>query len=72
MLPLINARIELDILCDKLEIDIPKGKYTTLAGYILDKTHSIPKPGVEVKEDDLLFMVQKSSAQAVLEVKVSW
>jgi CBS domain containing-hemolysin-like protein len=69
---IINARIELDLLCDKLGIELPIGKYTTLAGFILEKTHSIPKEGVEIKENKLLLTVHKSSAQAVLEVRISW
>ena len=69
---IVNARIELDSLCDKLGIDIPDGNYTTLAGFILFKTHSIPKEGVEIKENNLLLTVHRSSAQAVLEVRISW
>jgi len=69
---IINARIELDLLCEKLGIDLPEGKYTTLAGFILHKTHSIPKEGDEIKEDKLLLTIHRSSAQAVLEVRIKW
>ena len=69
---IVNARIELNLLCDKLGIELPAGNYTTLAGFILYKTHSIPQEGVEIKEDALSLMVHRSSAQAVLEVRISW
>ncbi|MCU7836827.1 MAG: hemolysin family protein [gamma proteobacterium symbiont of Taylorina sp.] len=69
---IVNARIELDVLCEQLDINIPIGKYTTLAGFIVHKTHSIPKEGVEITQNNLLLTVHKSSAQAVLEVKISW
>ncbi len=69
---IVNARIELDLLCEKLGIDLPIGQYTTLAGFILFKTHSIPKEGVEIKENNLLLTVHRSSAQAVHEVRISW
>ncbi|RKZ94777.1 MAG: HlyC/CorC family transporter [Gammaproteobacteria bacterium] len=69
---IINARIELDLLCEKLGIDLPEGKYTTLAGFILHKTHSIPKEGDEIKQDKLLLTIHRSSAQAVLEVRINW
>jgi len=69
---IVNARIELDLLCEKLGIELPIGSYTTLAGFILYKTHSIPKEGVEIEENDLLLTVHRSSAQAVLDVRISW
>lgn len=69
---IVNARIELDLLCEQLDINIPIGKYTTLAEFILYKTHSIPKEGDEFKENNLSLTVHKSSAQSVLEAKISW
>lgn len=69
---MVNARIELVLLCEQLGIELPIGKYTTLAGFILHKTHSIPEQGTEIKENNLLLTVHKSSAQAVLEVRISW
>lgn len=38
----------------------------------IQKTHSIPKQGTEISENNLLLTVHRSSAQAVLEVKISW
>jgi Mg2+/Co2+ transporter CorB len=69
---MVNARIELVLLCEQLGIELPIGKYTTLAGFILHKTHSIPKQGTEIRDNNLLLTVHKSSAQAVLEVRISW
>jgi putative hemolysin len=69
---IVNARIELEVLCNKLPIKLSKGKYTTLAGFILDKTQSIPDEGTSIKEQKFTFEVSKSSAQAIHEVKISW
>ncbi len=69
---IVNARVELSYLCDNLNIELPVGKYTTLAGFILDKTHSIPLEGDTIKENELLLTVHKSTAQAILEVRISW
>ncbi|MEE9357825.1 transporter associated domain-containing protein [Candidatus Vondammii sp. HM_W22] len=35
---LVNARIELDDLCEELVIKLPMGKYTTLADFVPAKT----------------------------------
>jgi putative hemolysin len=69
---IVNARIELDLLCEKLGIELPDGKYITLAGFILYKTNSIPQEGAEIKEKNILLTVHRSSAQAVLEVRITW
>ena len=67
---IVNARIELDLLCENLKLKLFRGKYTTLAGFIIDKTHSIPKEGTEIVENGITFVVLKSSAKAIHEVKI--
>ena len=42
---IVSARIELDSLEEELNIQLPKGKYATLAGYLLEKSGEIPPPG---------------------------
>jgi len=69
---IVNARIELDLLCENLNIKLFRGKYTTLAGFILDKTQSIPKEGTKIIENGITFVVHKSSAQVIHEVKINW
>jgi len=68
---IINARIELDLLCEKLKIDIPKGDYTTLAGYIIDKMQGIPKRGTSIEVNGILLKIQKSSEKTIQKVKIS-
>jgi putative hemolysin len=67
---IVNARIELEALYNQLEIELPAGKYTTLAGYILVKTHSVPATGTVIREDGVTLTVTGRSAQAVLEVRI--
>ncbi len=68
----VNARIEIDELCEKLEIDLPRGNYATLAGLLLDKMHSVPHQGTVVKENGITMTVQRSSAKSVREVRIQW
>jgi CBS domain containing-hemolysin-like protein len=69
---LVNARIEVRELCEKLQIELSEGRYVTLAGLILDKTRSVPEKGTVIKEDGISLVVQHSTAQAVLEVRIHW
>jgi len=69
---IVNARIELDELCEQLQIELPEGNYVTLGGYILNKTRSVPSRGTVIEEQGVTLTVHKSSARAVLEVRVTW
>lgn len=69
---LVSARMELDELCEKLKIDLPRGRYATLAGLMLDKLHSVPARGTVLKEGNITLTIHRSSAQTVQEVRVRW
>lgn len=69
---LVNARIEIEELCHELQIELPEGRYLTLAGFILHATHTVPKKGTVIKEGNLSMVVHKATAQSVLEVRIHW
>jgi len=69
---LVSARIEVDNLEEELGIHIPKGKYATLAGFLLEKSGEIPAPGTVFKRSGITFTVERSTPQAIQEVRVRW
>ena len=69
---LVSARIEVDSLEEELGIPIPKGKYATLAGFLLEKSGEIPVPGTVIKRSGITFTVERSTPQAIQEVRVRW
>ncbi|MBF0470717.1 MAG: HlyC/CorC family transporter [Gammaproteobacteria bacterium] len=69
---IVSARFEIDRLNQQLEIDLPQGSYATLAGLILDKTHTVPSAGTTLHEKEFTLTVLRSSAQSVKEVKITW
>jgi len=69
---LVSARIEIDSLEEELGIPIPKGKYATLAGFLLEKSGEIPVPGTVIKRSGITFTVERSTPQAIQEVRVRW
>jgi CBS domain containing-hemolysin-like protein len=69
---IVSARIEVDSLEEELGIQLPKGKYATLAGYLLEKSGEIPARGTVIKMKGITFTVERSTPQAIQEVRVRW
>ena len=69
---IVSARIEVDSLEEELGIKLPEGKYTTLAGFLLEKAGEIPAAGTSIKAKEVTFTIERSSPQAILEVRVRW
>jgi CBS domain containing-hemolysin-like protein len=69
---IVSARIEIDSLEEELGIQLPKGKYATLAGFLLEKAGEIPAPGTVIKRKGITFTIERSTPQAIQEVRVRW
>jgi putative hemolysin len=67
---LVNARIDIDDLCEELNIELPKGRYATLGGFLLEKAGEIPQVGDRVEYQDTRFIVTQGGAQSIDEVKI--
>ena len=67
---IVSARIELDTLEREVGIQLPKGKYATLAGFLLEKAGEIPTPGTIIKASGILFTIEQSTPQAITEVRI--
>ena len=66
----VSARIELDTLESEVGIQLPKGKYATLAGFLLEKAGEIPTPGTMIKASGISFTIEQSTPQAITEVRI--
>ncbi len=69
---LTGGRTELDQVSEQLGIKLPGGHYSTVAGFILHKTGSIPPQGTRVDEGPVTLTVHRSTAQAIHEVRIRW
>ena len=67
---IVSARIELDTLEREVGIQLPKGKYATLAGFLLEKAGEIPTPGTIIKASGISFTIEQSTPQAITEVRI--
>jgi CBS domain containing-hemolysin-like protein len=69
---IVSARIEIDSIEQALGIQLPKGKYVTLAGFLLEKSGEIPAPGTVIKRRGITFTIERSTPQAIQEVRIRW
>jgi putative hemolysin len=69
---IVSARVDLDDLADELGIELPRGKYASLAGFLLDKAKDVPRVGTTIEYQGIRFTIQRGTPQAVQEVMVNW
>jgi len=67
---IVSARVDLDTLEEEFRVTLPRGKYTTLAGFLLEKTGDIPSAGTVIKVKDISFIVEHRTPRAIQEVRV--
>ena len=65
-----DARTEVDLLEERYGLTIPEGDYETVAGYILDRTGTIPKIGTELDLDDSIITVIDADARAIRKIRI--
>jgi CBS domain containing-hemolysin-like protein len=68
----VSARIEVDSLEEQLGIRLPRGKFATLAGFLLENAGDIPTRGTVVKAAGITFTIERSTPQAIQEVRLRW
>lgn len=65
-----SARLEVDYLNEKYNLDIPEGDYNTLGGYIIEQHESIPEKGEELSYHNFNITIQECSLNRIETVKI--
>ena len=65
-----DARTEVDLLEEHYGLAIPEGDYETVAGYILDRTGTIPEVGTELDLSDSIITVMDADARAIRKIRI--
>lgn len=65
-----DGRTEVDQLEEHYGLAIPEGDYETVAGYILDRTGTIPKTGTELDLDDAIITVTDADPRAIRRIRI--
>lgn len=68
---LFSARLEIDYLNNKYELNIPEGEYQTLGGYIFNRYESIPGRGEILEVDQFIFTVIAIELTRIIDVKMT-
>lgn len=67
---LIKGRTEIDLINEQLNLNLPKGNYETLGGFLLEMFGRIPSNGEKLHYQNLTFTILKASDRLIKEVKV--
>jgi putative hemolysin len=67
---IVAADVEIDILNDEYEMELPEGDYETVAGLILDTLERIPHQGQILLVDNYSLQVLQSTPKKILKVKI--
>jgi putative hemolysin len=67
---LINARMGVEALNEALHLDLPLGDYDTLGGFIISQIGDLPRPGEQIRYNNLRFVVRLAEARSVKEVEL--
>ncbi|MFN8308931.1 MAG: hemolysin family protein [Chitinophagales bacterium] len=62
---LFSARLEVDYLNKKYQLNIPEGEYETLSGYIVMNNQDIPEQGETVFLDNFEIKIQKATDKRI-------
>ncbi len=68
---LIHARMEINALNEELKLDLPRGDYETLAGFLLQQFNRIPETGDELFFKNLKFVIRRATKKAIEQAYVT-
>jgi len=68
---LVNARMGIDELNDRLNLQLPKDDYETLAGFLLKHMERIPRVGENFRFANLEFVISKADKRSIKEVSIT-
>ena len=67
---LVDAKINLDELEEKIGVNLPKNDYETLGGFVFDMMGKIPKKGDVAVFENLRITVQEADHRRILKLKI--
>jgi CBS domain containing-hemolysin-like protein len=67
---LANGRVEIEEIEERFQVEIPAGKYETLAGFILHLVKKIPPPGEIIRYDSLEMTIDSADERMIKKVRI--
>ena len=67
---LVGARTDLEHLNREAGIDLERGDYETLAGYLMHMVKAVPRAGAVIESGVYTFTIERGTAQAIEEIRI--
>jgi CBS domain containing-hemolysin-like protein len=67
---LTDSRVEIEKIEERFSVTLPKGKYETLAGFILHLLRKIPLTGDVIRHDALEMVIASADERSIRKVKL--
>jgi len=67
---LLDSRIEIDHLNERLQVNLPEGTYETLGGLLMSHIGRIPEEGEILRLRNLVFTVEKATPRSIKKVRL--
>ncbi|MBP1720544.1 MAG: hypothetical protein H6Q50_56 [Deltaproteobacteria bacterium] len=67
---LVDSRVEIEAFEQHFGVDVPRGKYETLGGFILDAVKRIPMTGDVIQHDSLEMVIASADERSIKRVKI--
>lgn len=67
---IVDASISINEINDEMNIDIPEGRYETLAGFIIDRLQSIPEKNTTTNYKGYRFTILETSKNKISKIQI--
>ncbi|MDD3501836.1 MAG: transporter associated domain-containing protein, partial [Candidatus Cloacimonetes bacterium] len=67
---IVQADVDVDTLVDDYDINIPKGDYESIAGYVIDKIEKIPTRGFVINETEFKIEIIQVTNRKIEKIKI--
>ena len=69
---MLSGRVEVDTLRQELGLEIPRGKYAAIAGFLLERAKDVPEPGEVIVWQGIDFTIHRALPHVIQEVRIQW
>lgn len=68
---MVSGRVEVDTL-QELGLEIPRGKYASVAGFLLERAKDVPEQGEVILWQGISFTIHRALPHVIQEVRIQW
>ncbi len=69
---LVSGRVEVDTLNQDLGLEIPRGRYASIAGFLLERAKDVPEQGDVIAWHGITFTIHRALPHVIQEVRIQW